>query len=173
VGLYVCMYVRMFVCLYIWCLFAWNMHVCMFVCMHACMYECTHVCVYVCVYVCVCACACVCVCVYVCSLLARERTNRFAPNLDALSLRPGREHRSKLRKMSRVRVPVRALPVARNLSTIEEKHKPKLFVLKRRLQKQRHICPAFESWWRYWVRDNNNNNFLWYSTIRIERSGLW
>jgi hypothetical protein len=55
------------------------------------------------------------------------------------SLRPRRDFRKvKTPKMSWVRVPVRAVPVARKLSTIEERHQePKLVVSKRRSQKRR------------------------------------
>ena len=44
--MYVCTYVRMYVCMYV------CVYVCMYVCMHACMYVCVHMYVYVCMYEC-------------------------------------------------------------------------------------------------------------------------
>jgi hypothetical protein len=59
----------------------------------------------------------------VCSLLARDRIHRFVQTLACLFLETSKRtqegHHSG--KLSRVWVPVRAVPVARKLSTIEER----------------------------------------------------
>jgi hypothetical protein len=63
------------------------------------------------------------ICMFLYSLIAREGINRFAPNLVYLFL----ETRKRIQegqnsgKMSRVRFPVRAVPLARKISTIEER----------------------------------------------------
>jgi hypothetical protein len=58
----------------------------------------------------------------VCSLIAREQIYRFAKYWHAYSLRQAREHtRVKMTENNRVRFPVTAFPVARKLSTIEER----------------------------------------------------
>jgi hypothetical protein len=60
--------------------------------------------------------------VFGCSLLTRERMNRFAPNVACLFLetRKKTQQDQNSGKLSWVRVLVRAVPVARKLSTIEE-----------------------------------------------------
>ena len=61
VRVYVCMYVRVCVCMYV-CMYV-RTCVCMYVRMYICMYVRTYVYMYVCMY---CVCMCVCVCMYVC-----------------------------------------------------------------------------------------------------------
>jgi hypothetical protein len=80
------------------------------------------------VYMYVRVCVCVRACMYVCSPIAPERINRFAPNLVRLFL----EVRKKIQeghifeKIVPSSSPMRAVPVARNLSTIGEQRQQKL-----------------------------------------------
>ena len=70
----VCLYVRMCVCVYgcmCVCLYV-RMCVCVYVCMGVCVYVCMFVCVYV--RMCVCAYVCMCVCAYVCMCVTTKKS---------------------------------------------------------------------------------------------------
>jgi hypothetical protein len=105
----------------------------------------------------VCVCASVRLCVCVCSVLTRERINRFAPNLACLFLKTRNKTQKGQNsgKMSRVRVPVRAVPVARKLSTTEERRQDQSCLFRggdwRTKITTSKICPGFQSQWRWFL----------------------
>jgi hypothetical protein len=93
----------------------------------------------------------VCLCVY--SLIAWERIHRFAPNLAWLFLETKKRfwEGQNSEKLSWVPVPVRAVPVARKLSTIEERRQDQSCLFRSGNYKNKghnpENCPGFESRW--------------------------
>ena len=83
--MYVCMYVCMNVCMYVWMYVCMN--VCMYVCMNVCMYECMYVCMYECMYVWMYVCMYVCtyvrmyVCMHACVYIYNINIGSYWPGL--------------------------------------------------------------------------------------------
>jgi hypothetical protein len=73
---------------------------------------------------------------YVCLLIARDRYTNLHQTWLAYALKPGRDFR-KVERLSRFRVLLKVVPVARKLNERRTEPKPTLLVLARILQEQR------------------------------------